>query len=134
MREGIIFKSNDDRNKAELILQKYCPDFFYVTISNDNKLVPREEKIYLRGWEIYRDIRQVSFKQKNFNLSEKEYNIIEFLADNNDATFTTKEIAEALTYSVEEVEQKINDLIIRMQSYSNVPMIQKNQIGYYFSS
>lgn len=125
MREGIIFKSNEDRIKAELIIQKYCPDFFYITICNDVDLVPREEKIYLRGWEIYRDIRQVCFKQKRLYLSEKEYNIIEFLADNNDATFTTEEIAEALTYSVEEVKQKINDLIIRMQSYSNVPMIQK---------
>ena len=106
MREGIIFKNSEDRTKAELILQKYCPEIFYVTISNDGDLVPREEKIYLRGWEIYRDTRQVYFKTRRFHISEKEYNILEFLADNDDAAFTTDEIAEALTYSGEDVKRK----------------------------
>lgn len=133
MREGIIFKNSEERSKAELILQKYCPEIFYVAIRNDGDLVPREEKIYLSGWEIYRDIRQVYFKKKRFHISDKEYNILEFLADNNDGAFTTEEIAEALTYSVEDVKQKIQDLIIRMQSYSNVPMIQKKEEMYYFS-
>lgn len=122
----ILFKNDTDRDRAEKILQTYCPDLFYFLI-NTEKSSFEVVKIRSGNWIIDPEKKVIFYKNEQFDLSKKEFQVLEFLFEDLGSEYTVEEILYAL--NMEDgylLEQMIDNLIERMKKEERSLIQKKN--------
>lgn len=114
----MLFKNDMDRERVEKILQMNCPDLSYFLINVEENTF---DVIKFRSgeWIIDKEKKEIFCKKEKISVTEKEFQIIDFLLENAANKFTVEEILYAL--NMEDgyyLKQIIDNLIKKMQKYS----------------
>ena len=129
----MLFKNDLDRERVEKILQMNCPDLSYFLINAEENTFD-VIKLQSGEWIIDKEKKEILCKKEKISVSEKEFQIIDFLLENAVNKFTVEEILYAL--NMEDgyyLKQIIDNLIKKMQKYSE-SLLQKAGDKYFIDT
>ena len=83
-------------NPSELVARVKSHIRNYERIKNKFKVGPKSNTIIIRGLEIKKDFRQVFINSLEINLTQKEFDILLYLAENPNRVFSKDELFEKI--------------------------------------
>lgn len=126
----MLFKNDTDRERAEKILQTYCPNLFFFLINTENSSF-EVVKIRSGNWIIDLEKKVAFYKNEQFDLSKKEFQILEFLFEDLGNEYTIEEISYALNMGDKHLLVQIIDNLIERMKMKERSVIQKKNEKYF---
>lgn len=132
MGEILYFKNCEERKMAEAILEKNWPEASFVVMQLDAKEILKQQRVHFGKWDINVEDRSVFYNDEKIPISEKQWEILEFLMSDSDLWFTTKEIAYALRLTEASVLTETERLLKTITEKTGSPIIKRETGRYKF--
>lgn len=132
MGEILYFKSDEERKRAEKILKESWPEAAFVVMQIDTNTILKQQRIHFGKWDINVEDRAVFYNDEKIPISEKQWEILEFLMSDSDLWFTTKEIAYALRLTEASALAETERLLNTITEKTSSPIIKRETGRYKF--
>lgn len=132
MGEILYFKSDEERKRAEKILKESWPEAAFVVMQIDTNTILKQQRIHFGKWDINIEDRSVFYNDEKIPISEKQWEILEFLMSDSDLWFTIKEIAYALRLTEASALAETERLLNTITEKTSSPIIKRETGRYKF--
>lgn len=130
MGEILYFKNCEERKIAEEILEKNWPEASFVVMQLNAREILKQQRIHFGKWDINVEDMSVFYNKEKIKISDRQWEILDFLMSDSDLEFDIKQIAYALNFTESDALAEMEGLL-NILAEKRVSPIIKEEAGRY---